>query len=201
MVGWVVCKQRTQLMSVLMSVITNGHLELMRDSSKTFPELECSSTVRTARIWHCKYRSLAAIGALTNLEELVIGSMPDLSLEFLGKLSRLRYLSIDHMPSITSLMALQKLTNLEVLSLSTSPGWDAARKCTIVDSLMPLATLPRLKQLQLFGVCPPDKSLRDLQSGPSLESARFSQYPADEIARFFLETGLPDTPAAWASFQ
>jgi hypothetical protein len=196
--GWVACQQRTHQ---LMSAKANSHLELMRDSSKTFPKLECPSTLRTARIWHCGYRSLVAVGALINLEELVIGSLPDRSLEFLCKLSQLRYLRIVHMPKITDLAALEHLTNIEVLSLSTSPSWDAARKCTIVDSLMPLAGLPRLRQLELFGICPADKSLTDLQCCPALESARFSQYPADETARFYRETGLPDTFAAESSFQ
>lgn len=184
-----------------MSAKANSHLELMRDSSKTFPKLECPSTLRTARIWHCGYRSLVAVGALINLEELVIGSLPDRSLEFLCKLSRLRYLRIVHMPKIADLAAVEQLTSIEVLSLSTSPSWDVARKCTIVDSLMPLAGLPRLKQLESFGICPADKSLRDLQCCPALESARFSQYPVDEIARFYRETGLPDTFAAESLFQ
>lgn len=184
-----------------MSTKVISHLELMRDSSKTFPKLECPLTLRTAHIWHCAYRSLVPVGEMLNLEELVIGSLPDPSLEFLRKLSRLRYLRVVHMPKITDLAVLEQLTNIEVLSLSTSPSWDAARKCTIVDSLMPLAGLPRLKQLELFGVCPADKSLSPLQRCPTLESARFSQYPVEEVARFYRETGLLDTFASEPSFQ
>lgn len=184
-----------------MSAMKNSHLELMRDSSKIFPELEFSLEFRTARIWRCGYRSLAPISELSNLEELVIGSLPDPSIEFLSKLFRLRYLRILHMPKITNLGALSQLTSIEVLSLSTSPSWDAAGKCTIVDSLLPLVRLPRLKQLELFGVCPADKSLSDLQNCSALESARFSQYPADEIARFYRETEVLDAFASEPSFQ
>lgn len=179
-----------------MNTQVNSHLELMRDSSKTFPDVGDKSAIRTARIWHCGYRSLTPVADMINLEELVIGTIPDKSLEFLSNLSRLRYLRILHMPKVTNLEILERLTNIEVLSLSTSPSWDAARKCTIVDSLVPIARLPRLKQLELFGVCPTDKSLRDLQLCPGLQSARFSQYPKDEVARFYRDTGLQDTFAS-----
>ncbi|WP_229500079.1 leucine-rich repeat domain-containing protein, partial [Pseudoduganella ginsengisoli] len=169
--------------------------------SKTFPKLVSPLMLRTARIWHCGYRTLAPVGELGNLEELVIGSLPDSSMEFLCKLSRLRYLRILHMPKITDVAAIERLTNIEVLSLSTSPGWDAAGKCTVVDSLMPLAKLPRLKHLELFGVRPANKSLCDLQRCPALESARFSRYPADETARFYRETGALNVCAPESSFQ
>lgn len=184
-----------------MNAQANNHLELMRDSSKTFPDVEDKKGMRTARIWHCGYRSLSPVSALIDIEELVIGTLPDPSLEFLSELYRLRYLRILHMPKVTNLAGLEQLTNLEVLSLSTSPSWDAARKCTIVDSLMPISKLRRLKQLELFGVCPADKSLRDLQNCPALQSARFSQYPKDEVARFYRETGLQDAFAEEPSFS
>lgn len=184
-----------------MNTIKTSHLELMRDSSKILPKLEFPLEFRTARIWHCGYRSLAPISELSNLEELVIGSLPDPSIEFLCKLSRLRYLRILHMPKISNLEPITQLASIEVLSLSTSTSWDAVGKCTIIDSLLPLIKLPKLKQLELFGVCPADKSLSDLQSCPALESARFSQYPADEIARFYRETEVLDAFASEPSFQ
>jgi len=184
-----------------MDMTKSDHLELMRESAKTFPKIESPSSVRTARIWHCAYRSLAPVSELVNLEEIVIGSLPDSSLEFLCNLSKLRYLRIVHMPKITDLTAIEKLKNLEVLSLSTSPSWDAAKKCTIVDSLKPIAQLPKLKELELFGVCSNNKSLVDLQSSPSLRSVRVSQYPKSESERFYLETSLQDAFADAASFE
>jgi len=176
------------------------HLELLRDSSKTFPDVGDKSVFRTAKIWHCGYRSLQPISDMSNLEELVIGSLPDASLELVGKMTRLRYLRIIHMPKISTLAALQRLENLETLSLSTLPSWDAARKCTIVDSLLPITNLPKLKQLELFGVCPPGKSLSELLRCPQLQSARFSQYPKDEVDGFYRSSGLPDTFAPEPSF-
>ena len=104
------------------------------------------------------------------------------------------------MPKITTLAGLEHMTNLEVLSLSTLPWWDSMRKCTVVDSLSPLSALPKLKHLELFGVRPADKSLAELQRCPALESARFSQYPEAEIARFYRETGLSNAFIPPSSF-
>lgn len=184
-----------------MNIHATNHLELMRDSSKVFPDVGDKSAIRTARIWHCGYRSLMPISDMTNVEELVIGTFPDASLDVMGKMSRLRYLRIVHMPKITNLAVFEHLANLEVLSLSTSPSWDAAGKRTIVDALMPIGKLPKLRQLELFGVCPPDNSLRDLLLSPKLETARFSQYPKDEVDHFYKNTGVSDAFAAEPSFQ
>ncbi|WP_156398188.1 MULTISPECIES: hypothetical protein [unclassified Duganella] len=51
------------------------------------------SAIRTARIWHCRYRSLTPISGMINVEELVIGTWPDSPHEVLSRMSRLRYLS------------------------------------------------------------------------------------------------------------
>jgi len=184
-----------------MSIQVTTHLELMRDSSKAFPIVMDKSAIRTAWIWHCGYRSLFPISEMTNIEELVIGTLPDASLDMLSKLPRLRHLRIVHMPKITSLEVLERLPDIEILSLSTSPSWDASRKCTFVDSLAPIVKLPKLRQLELFGICPPDKSLRELLLCPNLESARFSQYPKDEVDDFYQRTGIADAYASEASFQ
>jgi hypothetical protein len=184
-----------------MSIKEHAHLELMRDSERSFPEIQDKAIIRTALIWHCRYRSLAPVAAMKNLEELVIGMLPDASLEFLGDLTRLRYLRIQHMPKVTDLAALAQLSNIEVLSLSTTPGWDSQRKRTIVDSLGPISRLPNLKQLELFGVCPATLSLLELQRCSGLQSARFSQYPQNEVARFYRATGLADTFASEPAFQ
>jgi hypothetical protein len=63
------------------------HLDLMRDTARRFLSVADPELIRSARIWHCKYKSLVPLGALHNLEELVIATFPDESLEFLGKLS------------------------------------------------------------------------------------------------------------------
>lgn len=165
-------------------------LDLMRDLASAFPKLEHQVEIRTLRIWHCKYKSLQAVTELQNLEELVIASFPDKSLEILAPLRNLRYLSILHMPKVSELEALSGFTNIESLSLSTSPSWDSAGKCTIVDSLKPLASIVALKHLELFGVRPVDGSLAVLEQCKNLQSARFSQYPKDETERFYRATGV-----------
>jgi hypothetical protein len=165
------------------------HLDLMRDRASAFPQLENKAEIRTLRIWHCKYKSLQAVAEFQNLEELVIASFPDKSLEIIAPLRKLRYLRILHMPKVSELEVLSRLPNIESLSLSTSPAWDSAGKCTIVDSLGPIAGLVALKHLELFGVCPVNKSLAVLEQCKNLQSARFSQYPQEELERFYRATG------------
>jgi hypothetical protein len=166
------------------------HLDLMRDTATVFPSVDRPCEIRTLRVWHCKYKSLQALAGLENLEEVVIATFPDKSLDMLALLNKLRYLSILHMPKVSELEVLAGLESVESLSLSTSPSWDAARKCTIVSSLEPVARMKSLKHLELFGVCPPDKSLAVLENCSTLQSARFSQYSKNEIERFYQATGV-----------
>jgi hypothetical protein len=74
---------------------------------------------------------------------------------------------------------------LESLSLETLPSWDASGKVTEVESLDPIASLPSLKHVALFGVVPKTKSLAALERCPKLISARFSKYPKAERERFY----------------
>lgn len=173
----------------------------MRDSAPTFPILKNKEQIRFMRIWHCKYKTLQPIADLLNLEELVIATFPDRTLEALGSMPKLSYLSILHMPKIKNLQELSDLSSLETLSLATSPSWDASGKCTIVESLEPIAAIANLKHLQLFGVCPPNKSLAALGKLKNLRTARFSQYPQTEIDRFFSHTGIMDKSNPGSSFD
>jgi hypothetical protein len=166
------------------------HLELMRDRAKTFPAIGLPSEIRKLRVWHCKYKSLRALAEFEELEELVIATFPDDSLEALASLGKLRSLSILHMPRVTSLEALARMERIESLSLATSPAWDAAGKCTIVSSLEPLTKMRSLRHMELFGVCPPDKSLAVLAQCKKLQTARFSQYTKDEVERFYKTSGV-----------
>ena len=162
----------------------------MRDAATVFPKLERVAELRSLRIWHCKYKSLQPLAEFQNLEELVIGSFPDKSFEFLAPLRKLRYLSILHMPKVHELEALSGLINVESLSLATSPAWDSAEKCVIVESLEPVTRMAALKHLELFGVRPNDKSLAILEQCKSLQSARFSQYPKNEVERYYAASGV-----------
>jgi hypothetical protein len=177
------------------------HLDLMRDSATVFPPVDSPSSIRSLRVWHCKYKSLHELARFENLEEIVIASFPDKNLNVLTTLSKLRYLSILHMPKISTLDALSRLGNIESLSLSTSPAWDAAGKCTVVNSLEPVTTMSSLKHLELLGVRSADKSLAVLEQCRSLQSARFSQYPKDEIERFYQATHVTNQFNPKPSFQ
>ncbi|HNC31975.1 MAG TPA: hypothetical protein PLH49_13365 [Chitinophagaceae bacterium] len=169
-----------------------SRLDFMRDKNKRMPAVANPEAVLSMRIWHCKYANLDELSRFCNLEELVIATFPDKTFDVLSGLKNLRYLSILHMPKISDLSPISKLHNLESLSLSTSASWDASRKITKVTSIEPIADLPLLKHLELFGVCPADKSLKPLEKIKTLESARFSQYPEEEMNRFYKATGMTD---------
>jgi hypothetical protein len=164
------------------------HLALLRDPARSFPPVADPGAVRHATIWHCRYKSLAPLAELHHLEQLVIATFPDDSFEFLGRLEKLRFLRIVHMPKVRDIEPLARLAQLTSLSLSTLRSWDASGKTTAIRSLEPLAAMPALAHLELFGICPPDKSLAPLEKCEYLRTARFSHYPSAEMDRFFKQT-------------
>ena len=64
-----------------------------------------------------------------------------------------------------------------------------------VESLRPLAALPNLRHLELYGVRPGDGSLRALETCTALESVRVSKYEAGEVERFRNVSGASDASA------
>jgi len=161
------------------------HVEFMRDQARELALIPDPLSVESLKIWHCKYKTLAPIAACRNLHALTIASYPDETLDLLVSLRDLKSLHILHLPKVSDLTPLRQLSALVSLSLETSPGWDASRKQTQVLSLEPLASLPQLQHLQLFGVVPPDKSLSALEFCENLVTARFQGYPPAEVTRFF----------------
>jgi len=169
------------------------HIELMREKASVFPLVETPLAVRSACIWHCNYKSLASLSAFSNLQTLVVANWLDTSFDALEGLDYLRYLSVLHFPHASDLSPLGGLHRLEVLRLSSLPSWDASGKVLNVLSLAPIALLPNLQHLELFGVCPPDRLLPF--ESRSLKSARFSKYPQTEVARFYERTGTANAYA------
>jgi hypothetical protein len=177
------------------------HLELMRDERSEFPPVDQPQAVHSARVWHCKYRSLAQLAELPKLETLVIASYPDESFDPLGHLRSLRYLRVLHLPNVTNVQPLQSLHSLEVLSLSTSPSWDSSGKRTHLRSLDPIAQLPRLRHLELLGVVPEDDSLMSLATLAGLLTVRLHGYDESEVAAFFGRSSAVDAHAPEPSFE
>ena len=175
------------------------HLELMRETRRDRPQLANPEAVRTARIWHCKFRSLDFLSQLENLEGLAVATFPDSSFKALGSLRQLKYFSVVHLPKVSDLGPLASMKSLEVLSLSTLPSWDSSGKTTEVATLEPLASLPRLRHVELFGVVAADRSLAPIEGCPVLESLRVSKWPKPEIARFRRATRMSDdwAPRPW----
>jgi hypothetical protein len=176
------------------------HLELQRDTARTFPEIAEPDSIETARVWHCKYGTLEPLRALTSLRVLVIATYPDDALEALSGLTNLTYLRILHLPKVSDLAPLAQLTSLTTLCLATLPSWDASGKRTVVASLEPLTRLEALRHIELFSVVPPDKSLKPLERLPSLQTARLQGFPKAEISRFFAATDVENAFAPEPTF-
>jgi hypothetical protein len=155
----------------------------MRDKSREFPAVSRPAQYTSARVWHCSYRSLAALDSFVNLRSLEIATYPDATFEPISGLLRLEALRVIHMPRITDLEPLRKLTLLRHLSLETLPSWDVSGKVTEVRSLAPLAELTRLESLELYGVRPPNRRIDDLLRIPSLREAKITKYAEGEAAR------------------
>lgn len=165
-------------------------LDLVRLQDKDWPQIEDPDKYTSVRVWFCKYRTLDAISYFQNLKNLVIAGFPDPSLVAISRLTELEYLRILHLPKITSLAGIEKLKNLESLSLSTAPSWDSSGKRTEVDSLAPVGTLEKLKHIELFGVCQTGSSLSELESCSSLVTGRFNKYPKGVAEQFIEKMGL-----------
>ncbi|WP_221799303.1 hypothetical protein [Oceanobacter mangrovi] len=167
------------------------HLERLRCKDKYFDVVDGYKEIKTARIWHCKYKSLGILSKYENIKKLVIATYPDDDLEPIGELQALEHLRIIHLPKVRSLEPLGALMKLKYLSLETLPSWDSSGKVTIVDSLAPIGRL-NIEKLQLFGVRPESKELSELENCKSLISGRFHKYPKKEIERFVLKMGIND---------
>jgi hypothetical protein len=165
------------------------HVDFMRQAGVSLPVASMPTQVTSLRVWHCKFKDLSALSSYEGLEELAIASFPHDSLELVAALPQLRNLKIVHLPKVTSLAPLAGLENLESLSLATLPAWDSANRRLEVASLEPLTKLRSLRHLELFGVCPPDRSLADLYGCKWIRTARFSQFPRDTIDAFYRLTG------------
>lgn len=166
------------------------HREYLRDNNKAFEYEGNPLEVTSLKIWHCKYKTLKGLEEFHNLTNLVIAGFPEDSVELIANLKKLEYLQIIHLPKVSDIDPLSQLENLESLVISTLPSWDASRKKTEVKSLAPIATLPKLKYLELHGIVNPTKKLDELMSCKGLQSAMFSQFPKSEIDRFYKESNV-----------
>ena len=168
------------------------HVTFLRDTERAFPVRPDAGRVTALRVWHCAYPSLASLPAYSAVETLVVASYPDADLRPVAQLARLQYLEIVHLPNVSDLAPLAELRGLTTVRLATLPSWDAGGKKTVVDSLAPLAALPDLRHLELFGVVSKDGSLRELERSTSLRTVRVSTYDDAEQARFYRATGWSD---------
>lgn len=159
-------------------------LELIREKSVSFPNIDNPGQYREIKVWHCAFRSLRILSSFENAETLEIAGFPDDDLDCLSSLRALKRLRIVHLPRVSSIEPLGRLSNLEELELSTLPGWDAGGKRTIIDSLAPLGNLKKLRVLVVSGVVPEDKSLEPLAGCASLREIRTgNHYSIEQLTK------------------
>lgn len=167
--------------------------DLLRDPAKEFPRLPDPDAVTALRVWFCKYRTLRPLAGLRHLRTLVIAGYPDPDFDAISGLAELQYLSVLDFAKVTDLSPLAHLTELRTLRLHSPPSWDSSGKVIEVQSLAPLAELPRLEHLELFGVRPADGSLAALEPSRALKTVRVSNFPKAEVGRYRAAVHVSDS--------
>jgi hypothetical protein len=119
------------------------------------------------------------------------------SLRGLDALTQLRELILLHIPKAHSLEPVASLRELQYLTISTLPSWDASRKTLKVDTLAPLGELRSLVSLSLTGVQPERDGLSPLYRLEGLRLLQISHvytFRSKEYAE--LAAKLPQTVGA-----
>lgn len=167
---------------------TGMHLEYVLDQGSELP-LHYSGIVESLKIWHCKFKSLDTLPAFSKLRSLVIGGFPLESFSILEELPLLRELRVVHFPRVSDIDALGSLRELEMLSLSALPDWNALHERQRVASLAPLGKLHKLRVIDLFGVVPDVGGLLPLGACRHLTQMQLLGYSATDKAA--LQQALP----------
>lgn len=116
------------------------------------------------------------------------------SLRGVDLLSQVRELVLIHIPQVHSLEPLAALRDLQFLTISTPPGWDASRRCLEVDSLEPLSGLNALVSLSLCGVRPIHGRLQPLHKLTGLLALSISHVYSFDLRDYAaLAAHLPNT--------
>lgn len=119
------------------------------------------------------------------------------SLRGIDLLTQVRELVLAHSPKVRSLEPLAALHDLQFLTITTPPSWDASRKCLEVDSLEPLSGLNALVSLSLCGVKPIHGRLQPLQKLTGLRSLSVSHVYIFNLRDYAeLAAHLPNTVGA-----
>ncbi len=116
------------------------------------------------------------------------------TLQGLDSLSQVRELVLAHIPKVHSLEPLAALRDLQFLTITTPPSWDASRKCLEVDSLEPLGGLNALVSLSLCGVRPVNGRLQPLHKLAGLRALSVSHVYTFDLRDYAeLAAHLPNT--------
>jgi hypothetical protein len=123
------------------------------------------STLKTLFVNRYKGKNVDSFASLTNLESLAILNAPVANLHGLGALKNLRSLRLGVLRRLTSLAGIERLSNLEKLNIDT---------CRFFKNIDEISALAQLKTLFLNNDGEID-SLKPLASLPRLEWVGFSE--------------------------
>ncbi len=140
-------------------------LNLIREKTKTFPEVENPLAYRAIQIHYCRYQTLEPLKQFKNLEEITIIGCPDATLDFLAELKKTRKLTLLNFLKADDISPLSNLKDLEELELGVTIG---LFRTHVIKSLEPLAGLTHLKRVGLDAVRMADATLKPLHKCPNL---------------------------------
>jgi hypothetical protein len=155
------------------------------DEIRNVPEL---------RIKLCGFKHYDALAAFPPIIELHSGTWSIDTLSPLAMLTSLRMLSLVDCRNVRSLSPVAGLVNLEHFSFVTSMG---NSRYLVIDSLRPLASLHKLRTIDIRGLKTLDKDLSPLCGLNELRSCSVANlFPQAELAR--LSRSLPRRiPRVW----
>jgi len=162
----------------------------MRDHSGQGLSHDQPDRVLSLKVWYSRVADWTALEVFTNLHTLEVAGYDHSNFEPVSSLYRLKELRLLHFPKVSSLSPLANLNALENLALESLPSYDASGKFLNVESFSPLAQLPKLRQLRIFGVRACDRSLHALSQMVSLSTIHIGRgFAASEYAA--LRSALP----------
>jgi hypothetical protein len=155
----------------------------MRDRSGQGLSHDQPGRVLSLKVWYSRVADWTALEAFASLQTLEVAGYEHSDLEPVSSLCHLKELRLLHFPKVSNLSPLAKLSALENLALEFLPSYDASGKYLHVESLSPLAQLPKLRQLRIFGVRASDRSLHALSQITSLSTIHIGRgFAAAEYA-------------------
>ena len=159
-------------------------------NEKTFDALCMALSVKTAVFYEMRVADLSGLQKIAGLEHLaVIWNSKVTDLSPLSRLNHLKTLALVDTPKVHDLQHISHLQDLRAFEFSGSPALSSKNTA---KSLEPLATLPRLNEMQLTGLKVETGGLRPVSRCQALNTLSVSNtFDTEDYA--FLAANMPKT--------